>query len=99
MGSTIKPKQSNTVIQLNLFAKEFFMKSLLVVLLGAISIGVAIPAAAGPDFQQIEKGRKEKRANMEKESADKGRPSGMDRQMDQKMNDMMKECMATMKES
>lgn len=75
------------------------MKSLLIVLLGAMSIGVAIPAAAGPDFQQIEQGCKEKRAKMEKESADKGGHAGMDHKMDQKMNDMMKECMAMMKKS
>jgi hypothetical protein len=75
------------------------MKSLFIVLLGTVSIGIAIPAAAGPDFQQIEQGRKEKRAKMEKESADKGRHSGMDHKMDQKMDDMMKECMAMMKKS
>lgn len=42
------------------------MKKLLIVLIGALTIGAAVPAFAGPDWQLIEQGRKAKLAQMQK---------------------------------
>jgi hypothetical protein len=38
--------------------QEFIMKKPLVILIGALTLGAALPALAGPDFQVIEQGRK-----------------------------------------
>lgn len=40
------------------------MKRILTILIGTISLGVALPAPAGPDFQAIERARKNHRAQV-----------------------------------
>lgn len=50
------------------------MKHLIAVLLGAVSLSVALPAAAAPDFWLIEQGRKAKRAKMEERAARQDKP-------------------------
>lgn len=79
------------------------MKNLLINLVGIIVIGATLPAFAGPDFQQIEQGRKAKIARMHKKSeasssvasspASASQPAGNDAQHDKRMQ----ECMEMMK--
>jgi|Transcript_12888 hypothetical protein len=42
--------------------KEFIMKKLLIILIGSFTLSAAAPALAGPDWQIIEKARKDKQA-------------------------------------
>lgn len=87
------------------------MKKLLISLAGVLTIGAALPAIAGPDWQLIEQARKAKAIKMQRDvmqqsqltAADTGTPgaSASSQQMDKgsHMDGMMKECAEMMKKS
>ena len=54
------------------------MKNLLISLIGALTIGAALPAFAGPDFQAIEQVRKAHRAAQIARHADTQAPASAD---------------------
>ncbi|WP_076591347.1 hypothetical protein [Herminiimonas arsenitoxidans] len=78
------------------------MKKLLLTLLCISTLSAAFPAFAGPDWQLIEQGRKAKQAQLT-QAANKAPQAGMDHQMDpkmqEKMDQMMKDCQEMMKKS
>ncbi|PFH07776.1 hypothetical protein BCF11_0114 [Collimonas sp. PA-H2] len=64
------------------------MKKLLLTLLCISTIGAALPAFAGPDWQLIEQARKAKQLELAQTAASKDQQAGMD--------GMMKDCMENM---
>ena len=54
------------------------MKNLLISLVGAVTIGAALPAFAGPDFQAIEQARKAHRATQIARHGDTQAPASAD---------------------
>jgi hypothetical protein len=59
--------------------QEFIMKKSFLILVGALTLGAALPAMAGPDFQVIEKARKAQQVAASERRADtlagKGSPN------------------------
>ncbi|MGH8806431.1 MAG: hypothetical protein ACREX0_00965 [Noviherbaspirillum sp.] len=82
------------------------MKKSLAILIGVLSIGAALPAIAGPDWQLIEQGRKAQAARMQQAAAQQAQTSGSStssttQPVDKDVNkeQMMKECAEMMKKS
>ncbi|OGS97777.1 MAG: hypothetical protein A3K04_02295 [Gallionellales bacterium RBG_16_56_9] len=80
------------------------MKKLLITLTGALTIGAALPAIAGPDWQLIEQARKAKVERMQQVAAQQAPTSGsgasrISQPVDKDANQekMMKECAEMMK--
>lgn len=80
------------------------MKNLLITLIGVVSIGATFPAAAGPDWQIIEQGRKAKLARLQQAATPQAQTSGSSTSGTSQSGDkdaqhekMMKECMDMMK--
>lgn len=86
------------------------MKKLLLTLLCLTTIGAALPAFAGPDWNLIEQGRKAKQLELTQAAASKDQAGmegkmdhqmaqNMDPKMQEKMEAMMKRCQEMMKKS
>lgn len=81
------------------------MKKSFMTLIGALSLGAALPALAGPDWQLLEHGRKAKAARMQA-AAQPAQTSGSSTSSTSQPDDrsankeqMMKECAEMMKKS
>lgn len=85
------------------------MKSLLIILIGVLTIGATLPAIAGPDWQLIEQSRKAKLVRMQQEkmasqtkssgssTPETAQPVDKDAGHDKMMKECMKDCMDMMK--
>lgn len=79
------------------------MKTVLIPLIGALTLGTALPAIAGPDWQLIEQARKAKQARLQQgaTAAQSAGSSGAGtlQQDEMRRNQMMKDCMDMMKKA
>jgi hypothetical protein len=98
-GSSRQANRMHTPI----FLKELTMKTLLVSLIGALTIGATLPAFAGPDWQAIGQARKSKMVRLQQSVANDPlsdtRSTSSSQQKESQHDKMMKECADMMQKS